>query len=378
MKILHILTDTNIGGAGICVLSLIDWAQSANAGIKIHVVLPEGSDLMPEMGRRRIKVFEAPFLSEESFDRRAVVPLIKIVRREKPDIVHTHAALSGRLAGRICGAKVVATRHSVFDIGRKQTRFPFNVASKAANSLLADAFIAVSPAAAENLKLLGAPQQKIRVIFNGVAPSPFLAQEDRDYLRRSYGFNREDFIVSIMARLVDVKGHDTILDAARMIKNLDSSIRFLIAGEGPARRHLEERVEGEGLSNVTFTGFVKEIYLIENITDLQINASYGTEATSMALLSGMSLGIPAIASDYGGNPYVIEDGANGIIFQMKNGPALTKAILDIKSNPDLYSMMSAKAMEIYSKRFTLDAMGSSTLELYREVLQKPERAKKYS
>jgi glycosyltransferase involved in cell wall biosynthesis len=53
---------------------------------------------------------------------------------------------------------------------------------------------------------------------------------------------------------------------------------------------------------------VSEIYKIENIMDLQINASYGTEATSLSLLEGMCLGVPAVVSDFGGNPYVIEDG----------------------------------------------------------------------
>ncbi len=77
-----------------------------------------------------------------------------------------------------------------------------------------------------------------------------------------------------------------------------------------------------------------------NILDVQLNASYGTEATSMALLEGMSLGLPSIASDYGGNPWVIQDGENGLLFPTKDSQALADAMARMIDQPQLREKLS--------------------------------------
>lgn len=65
---------------------------------------------------------------------------------------------------------------------------------------------------------------------------------------------------------------------------------------------------------MSLLGFRSDVAALLSILDVQLNASYGTEATSMALLEGMSLGLPSIVSDYGGNPWLVKDGDNGLIF----------------------------------------------------------------
>lgn len=79
--------------------------------------------------------------------------------------------------------------------------------------------------------------------------------------------------------------------------------------------------------NLCFAGFVEDVTPLMNITDIQVNASYGTEATSLSLLEGMSLGIPAVVSDFGGNPGVITDGENGLITPQKDADALADALI---------------------------------------------------
>ncbi|MFR6187280.1 MAG: glycosyltransferase [Lawsonibacter sp.] len=68
-----------------------------------------------------------------------------------------------------------------------------------------------------------------------------------------------------------------------------------------------------------------DVAALLNILDVQLNASYGTEATSLALLEGMSLGLPTIASDYGGNPWLVTDGENGLLFPSRDSQAMAKA-----------------------------------------------------
>ena len=370
MKVLHILSDTNIGGAGRAVLGLADWANAGAYRGSMEAALPWGSALKPEFMSRSVTVYESFNLSEKSFDIRAVGALSRIIKNVDPDIVHTHAALSGRIAARLKGrAKIVSTRHSMFDITRGEAGLPKRSVNRLINSVFSDAIIAVSPAIEEHLKALGAPAHKIKMIFNGVAQSPIYDLNKRGGIRAGYGLSRGDFVVSIMARLSEEKDHDTVLDAAKKIMDADKSVKFLIAGEGPTGDRLRKRVETEEIKNVIFTGFVQNIAKIENITDLQVNASVGTEATSMALIGGMSLGIPAVASDFGGNPYVVVDGVNSLLFPRRNSQALATAILKIRNDKDLYGKMSFNALEIYEARFTLDVMGSRTFELYEQLLR---------
>jgi glycosyltransferase involved in cell wall biosynthesis len=368
LKVLHILTDTNIGGAGKCVLALGDWAAGNNYKGCMEVILPVGSALKPEFDARLIPVYEAERINDKSFDLRAVKAVKQIIERAAPDIVHTHAALSGRIAARLYGrVKIVSTRHSVFDLSPGDISLRRRLAVRVINGLFSDAIIAVSPAVEDNLIKLGTPRGKIRMIFNGVPRAEVFEWDKRGRIRAAYGLSRNDFIVSIIARLSQEKDHDTVLDAAKKIMHMDKSVRFLIAGAGPMESHLKKRVQEEEIKNVIFTGFIKDIVNIENITDLQINASIGTEATSMAMISGMSLGIPAVASDFGGNPYVVADGVNGLLFPKRGSQAMANAIMSVRRNREMYDDMSFQAMETYETRFTLNSMGSQTFELYEEL-----------
>jgi glycosyltransferase involved in cell wall biosynthesis len=364
------MTDTNIGGAGKCVLALADWANGGRYKGSMEVVLPIGSALKPEFESRGVPVTELEYLNDRSYDRRAVAGLEQLIRGKKPQIVHTHAALSARIAARNAGnCKVVYTRHCVYQLGFRQTFFPRRLATRFFNNRLADAIIAVSPAVEQNLIALGAPRKKIHIIYNGVPRSRVIQLEEREKIRLEYGLSPQNFIVSIMARLVDDKDHDTVLDAAKLIGERDNSVTFVIAGAGPNEERLKARVANEGIKNVKFLGFIQDIERVENITNLQINASVGTEATSMALISGFSLGIPAVVSDFGGNPYVVADGIDGFLFPCRDSHELAESIMKIRRDRDLYDKMSFEALEAYETRFTLDIMGQKTFGLYEELLK---------
>jgi glycosyltransferase involved in cell wall biosynthesis len=167
--------------------------------------------------------------------------------------------------------------------------------------------------------------------------------------------------------LEDVKGHDYILQAAEMLRDVPE-IKIIIAGGGKLEAALRQKADK--LPNCVFTGFVKEIYKIENIMDLQLNASYGTEATSLSLLEGMSLGIPAVVSDFGGNPYVIQHGKNGLVVPKKEAKPLADAILKLYKDKALYDKLSADAAKIFDEKFTSKAMTANIEAVYNELLDR--------
>ena len=99
--------------------------------------------------------------------------------------------------------------------------------------------------------------------------------------------------------------------------------------------------------------------------DLSLNCSWGTEATSLALIDGMSLGLPAVVTRFGGNPGVIRDGVNGLLTPVKDADAMADAILRLAGDAKLYKNLSEGASRIFAETFTAAAMTRQIEAVYR-------------
>lgn len=360
MKVIHILTDTNIGGAGRHLLAILEFYD--RTAFDIEVVLPVGSRLTPLAAALDVPVWEVPHIQDRSFSVKgffALYQLLKGKKADKADIVHTHASLSGRLAAKIHGISVIHTRHycvtksvargSVLNLG----------------SVFSDKIIAVSPEITDTLTASGTKPENIATIYNGVPPLKELSYEEKSAVRTRYGISGSAFVVSQIGRLDPIKGCDHMLDAAKLLSH-DEEIVLLLAGDGPIKEHLHSRIKQESINNVLMTGFVADIEEIFAITDLQINSSY-TEATCLSLLEGMSLGIPAVATNVGGNPYVIVAGKSGLIVPYGDPDAIARGVLEIKNDENLYKKLSAGAVDEYNKRFRVEDMVGQIEDVYRAI-----------
>ena len=321
IKVIEVSSDTNIGGAGKCLLTLLENFDYNTFDVK--VVLPKNSLLKPHIDRMNIPVIEVDGIADKSLDFAAVKELRMIFKRERPDIVHTHASMSARIAAKQAGAKVVYTRHSVFEPSKKISRGIGKVINGMINNHYADSIIAVAEAAKDNLTDTGVKESKIKVILNGVDGLTPVSTDEKRIIKERFNLPDGYKAVSIVARLEDIKGHDYFIEAADRLLQKGIKARFYIAGTGSYENHLKEKVKNMNRQEqIIFTGFISDVDKLMSITDVQANASFGTEATSLALLEGMSLGIPAVVSDFGGNPGVIKNGQNGYIVPKQNSKAL--------------------------------------------------------
>ena len=105
------------------------------------------------------------------------------------------------------------------------------------------------------------------------------------------------------------------------------------------------------------------------VLDVQLNASYGTEATSLALLEGMSLGLPTVASNYGGNPWVIRDGEEGLLFPSRNAAALADAMERLIQDEVLRADMGRRAFARFEHEFTGEVFARNTEKIYLDILK---------
>lgn len=368
-KIIEVSSDSNIGGAGKVLITLLKNFDYDKVDVK--VILPPKSLLKPEINKLGIEVIEVEGIAERSLDFKSIMTLRKIFKEESPDLVHTHASMSARIAAHSVGVKVIYTRHSVFPQPKYLTSFPGKQINGFINNHYCDGIIAVAEAAKENLTDTGVDAGKIRVILNGVDGLPHLTENEKTEIRKKFGVSDGEKVVSIVARLEDIKGHEYFIEAAKMLLDGGINARFFIAGTGSYEETLKKKVRDMGLEDkVIFTGFITNVNELMSITDVQVNASYGTEATSLALLEGMSIGVPAVVSDFGGNPGVIKNGKNGYVVAKQNSAALKKGIENLLSDDDIYEEMSKGSIEIFNSTFTSLAMTKNTQDMYMEIIER--------
>jgi len=365
IRVLNVISDTNIGGAGRVLLNYLRCADRSR--FETWVALPRGSLLKAPLEDAGGRVLEVDGIADRSFDREDVKTLKALIRREKPDLVHTHGCLSGRIAARQCRVPVVYSRHSAFPVPARLRYPPGRWVNKLINEHYADRIIAVSPAAAKNLTDAGVSSRKITVVMNGAAPVAPIPQKERSELRRELAIPEGHTVFGILARLEPYKGHLTLVEAVRLLK-ARADFTVLVAGEGPFAQTLAQAVRDAGVEDrIKLLGFRSDVARLLNLLDVQLNCSYGTEATSMALLEGMSLGLPSIASDYGGNPWVVRE--NGLLFPAQDGPALARAMERLMDHPQERAEMGRRGRELYEECFTAGAFARNIENIYLDILK---------
>ena len=369
IRVLNIISDTNIGGAGRVILNYLRYADRTK--FETLVAVPRGSLLKEPLEKEGVQVYEVDGMADRSYHREDVKLLQDLIRQVKPDLVHTHGALSGRIAARRYHVPVVYSRHSAFPVPAKLKYPPGRWVNKLINEHYADHIIAVSPATRDNLLEGGISPKRITVVMNGIAPVPETSPQERERLREELGIPQDVFLFGILARIEDYKGHLYLIHAAKLLKDQGrTNFRILIAGTGSFEEEVHRAVVEMGVGDVVqMLGFRSDVAELLNILDVQLNTSYGTEATSLALLEGMSLGLPSIASDYGGNPFLIEQGVNGLIFPSQNSQALAKCMTRLMDHSNEMRRMSQRAREIFQARFTGQVFAQNIERIYLDVLK---------
>lgn len=369
IKVCHVLTDTNIGGAGTALVNLLTACDRER--FAFSVVLPYGSAAAPLVEKTGADIFFAHGIADRSAAPAAIPALTRIFRRLRPDIVHTHASLSARLAARAAAVPVIImTRHCADPLPR--------VFSAAGGILLRGCCtraIAVGDDAADALAACGFPRERIDVILNGTAPLREPTEAELDAAREKLGINKDDFTVGIFARLEKRKAHEVFLEAARLCTEKAPDIRFLVVGDGSRRTELEEMSRRMGLAErVRFCSFCPDIAPLMALCAANVNTSVPGEVSSLAITEGLSLGVPPVVSRCRGNE-LLTDGC-GIVTTPGSAASTADAVMKLYSDRGLQKELSAAARRRYAEHFTACEYAQRTEAVYLHALadNSPHRA----
>ena len=140
-------------------------------------------------------------------------------------------------------------------------------------------------------------------------------------------------------------------------------------GDGSYRAELKKYAQKLGVDDrVIFLGFINNIEKYVNIFDANVNCSVGTETSSLSVSEGLSLGKPAIVSNFGGNPNMVINGITGCVIDRADSNALYKAILKLKNDSQTYKKMSMSAAKDFEKRFSDDTMTKKYEKIYKDLI----------
>lgn len=214
----------------------------------------------------------------------------------------------------------------------------------------------------------GFPPASIRVVYNGI---------DLDRFKNAGG-NRErlfpglqdcKLVVSVANMHSDIKGQPTLIKAAAEVCAKFSEARFVLIGDGSRRAAFETMAAELGLkNNVLFLGQRHDVADLLAGCDIAVLPSQA-EGFPNALLEYMAAGLPAIATDVGGNREVIEHAVNGLLTAPNDPHAMAREILYLLENPTAAADMANAGRDRVQKDFSFDKLVANTDALYTDLLQ---------
>ncbi|MGH7411768.1 MAG: glycosyltransferase family 4 protein [Candidatus Methylomirabilis sp.] len=351
VKVLHVITRLILGGAQqntMITASGLDPQHFDVTLVSGPQTGPEGT-IFDEVQRRGVRVRILKELVREINplkDLQALARLYWLIRIEGFDIVHTHsskAGILGRLAAWLAHVPVVV--HTVHGWGFHDQmwapqRWLFVRLERWA-ALISDKLIVVSNVTkAKGLQeKIGTPEQFV-TIYSGIEPKEFTCPAfDPEKKRRELGIPSGVPVIGTIGRLSPQKAPGDLLAAARKVVDAIPEARFVIVGDGPLRRQVEQSIRAMGFGeSIVLTGIREDVTELMTLFDIFVLASRW-EGLPRVIPQAMAAGKPVVCTNVDGNSEAVTDGVNGFVVPPRDPEALCNAILTLLRNPSLIKTM---------------------------------------
>jgi glycosyltransferase involved in cell wall biosynthesis len=386
IRVLRVIARLNVGGPAIQATSLsVRLRERGFETLLAFGRLSRGEgDMSYLLDGHGVASVHLPTLGREVRpldDLRAFAALLRLLRRFRPAIVHTHTAKAGalgrlaaavynRTAGRASPARVVHTYHGhVFDgyFSSRSTEVFLRLERRLAR--WTDALVTVSPAIARELveEYRIAPAEKFTVVPLGFDLSAFerIEQRDRDQARRLLDIGAAVPIVSWVGRLTAIKEPGLFLEVARLTARRWPEACFLIVGDGDLRPGLEAAAR-DLIPAVRFMGWRRDLVTLYAASDVVVLTSRN-EGTPVALIEAMASGVPSVATDVGGVRDVVTSDSVGLLAPSGDARALADHLSSLLDDPVARAATGARARRSVVARYGIERLLGDVERLYRQL-----------
>jgi glycosyltransferase involved in cell wall biosynthesis len=301
-------------------------------------------------------------------DPRVIPTLVRLLRRERVDILHAHlwdANLVGVIAGRLAGTRVVVAHEHTWSYEGQ----PFRVLTdRLVIARLASAM--VCPSREDRRKMIEVeriPEQAIRVVPNGIPPLPKPSGAD---LRAELGIPGEAQVFGAVAVLREQKRLDVLIDALRVLVERLPDPHLVIAGDDAGignRARLEQVIAERRLGDrVHLIGRRSDVADVLAALDVAcLSSDY--EGMPLSVMEYMAAGKPIVATRVGGIPEIVDDGVEALLVARRDPGALADAIERLLIDPALATSLGEAAKARQRRELSLDALVDRVESLYEEL-----------
>ncbi len=372
MKVIHLISGGDTGGAKTHVLSLL---QKLNEQITAQLVCFREGDFAQEA--RDLGIPTEIFGGNNLL--RTYRALRKFIQAGGYDVIHCHGARANLMGSllRATGLPVVTTVHSDYRLdymGRPLGRLTYGTVNTIALRLF-DYRIGVSDAMVDLLISRGFNPQNLYTIYNGLVFDAKRTLPDRLAYLRGLGAHVEadSVVVGIAARLNPVKDISTLVRGFAAAAKDHPQLRLVVAGDGPERQALEALAKELGVAEkICFAGWIEEMDDFYQALDINTLTSL-SETFPYALTEGARYALPTVSSRVGGVPYLIDHAVNGYLFPAGDWAALGKWLGVLAEDPALRKRMGQKLLEKASEKYSLEKTVETQLAIYRDILRRHSR-----
>lgn len=383
---LRVIARLNVGGPALHVAYLTEGL--ASRGYDTTLVagsLAPGEESMAFVAAQRgVQIVPLVDLHREIAplrDVRAIFRLARLIRRERPAILHTHTAKAGavgRLAALLAGPArppiVVHTFHG--HVLRGYFNVPMTVGFRLLERVLArwtTALVAVSPEVRDDLVALGvAPASKFTIVRLGIELEQRVGGDETGLeTRRLMGVTPTDFVVGWVGRMTAVKRTDDLLHTLRRLVDLGVDAKLCLVGDGPDREPLEQKAHELGVvKRCLFVGYQEEVGRFYDAFDAMLLPS-ANEGTPVSVIEALASGCPTVATRVGGVPDVVRDGVDGFLVDVGDADAMATRLAELARDPELRARMGAAGRERVVERYAVERLVDDIDSLYRTLLSSP-------
>lgn len=383
MRVVRVIARLNIGGPAIQAITLTQ--RLADRGYETMLVRgreePDEGNMDDLAGSLGVSPVLVPWMRRNPSwrDLLALVSVVRLLRRVRPAIIHTHAAKAGTL-GRLA---------ALLAFPRKRSR-PLLVHTYHGHSLtgyfsprvaaayrriewvlgwFTDRLIAVSDEVRDELvRLRVAPVSKFSVVPLGFDLEPFAVHgPERDRLRAGFrsalGIPEDARLVTLIARLVPIKRVDRFLSAALTVGDVPGA-RFVVVGDGELRASLQASDEARRLGKrLVWAGFHRDMPAVYFASDVVVQTS-DNEGTPVALIEAQAAGMPVVSTRVGGTASVVVDGETGFLVDPDDIDGLASHVRSLLADQPLRARMGAAGARRATERFSLERLVDDVDGLY--------------
>jgi glycosyltransferase involved in cell wall biosynthesis len=381
LKITHVITRLIVGGAQENTVATILGLRQ-KPGVEVNLISgpttgPEGS-LEPEVAKISGLLTIVPELVRPVHPLKDLIAfrnLEKILREQKPGIVHTHsgkAGILGRLAAKRSGVPVIIHHIHGPSFGNFQgdlSNFIFTAVEKYAARVTDHFFCSASAMIKLYLAAgIGRPERFTR-IFSGFNLEPFLKATNDFALRQQLGLGENHFVIGKIGRLFKLKGHADLVTVFAKILPQVPHARLLFVGDGALRDEIEKQIHALGLDGkVIFAGLVPpgEVARYVGIMDCLAHLSY-REALSRALPQALAAGKPVVAYNFDGADEVCLESQTGFIVRTGDTDTAAQRLLQFANDSALRKKFGQRGQQFVRDNFSIEKMVHDQYTVYLKL-----------